>query len=49
MVRSVIVVDDNRYVDLSPFLRQQVKAQNTANGGFEPWDCLGGNLHVSSS
>jgi hypothetical protein len=37
-------------VDLSPILRQPVKTQNTANGGFESWECLEGELlHGSSS
>jgi hypothetical protein len=40
----VIVIDVPKdRVDLSRFLRQTVKSQNSLNGEFDSWDCLDGS------
>jgi hypothetical protein len=46
---AAMLVGQTFNLEWSPILRQPVKAQNTANGGFESWDCLDGDLHVNSS
>ena len=33
---------DGRFMDLSLFLTQPVKAQNSSNGELSQWDCLAG-------